>query len=82
MESVSPTFSTRSLVAILRTWLYTLPSQLMYRILSHIYEGICDSKTLPWTDGYALDRSIQGKLIVVMNGFINEGTAETATGLS
>ncbi|KAE9988839.1 hypothetical protein EG327_003202 [Venturia inaequalis] len=46
-------------------------------------KGICDSKTLPWIDRYALDRlQASGKPIVVMNDFIDGHTVEVGIVLS
>lgn len=45
--------------------------------------GIYESKRPPWINTYALDRLTQsGKLIVLINDFLDGETAETATGLS
>lgn len=46
-------------------------------------KGICDSKTLPWIDRYALQRlQAPGKPIVIMNDFIDGHTAEVGIVLS
>jgi hypothetical protein len=45
-------------------------------------KAVCDSKTLPWIRQHALEHLKADELVVVMNDFLDGGTADVAVGLS
>lgn len=45
-------------------------------------KAICDQETLPWCRNNMLKNLGAEKTVVIMNGFFDGGTADTAIGLS